>query len=91
MALVCCSRLHAWWLAWSRWHLCFPLSLYTSWLDFRLYEGSNLKTYLLIRCLGPNALAVAGPAGLLVGFLLLQCSTLCTVESLSLLNLFFTS
>ena len=32
--------------------LCFPLSLHASWLDFRLNEGSGLKTYLLMRWKG---------------------------------------
>ena len=34
-----------------------------SWWDYRLYEGSNLKTYLLMRWLGNDALAVVGPTG----------------------------
>ena len=31
--------------------------------DFRLYDGSDLKTYLLMRLWGPDALAVVGPTG----------------------------
>ena len=30
--------------------------------DFRLYDGSDLKTYLLIRWKGPGALALVRPA-----------------------------
>ena len=29
--------------------------------DFRLYDCSDLKTYLLMRCQGPDALAVVRP------------------------------
>ena len=29
--------------------------------DFKLYDGSDLKTYLLMRWLGPDALAVVRP------------------------------
>ena len=43
--------------------------------DFRLYDGSDLKTYLLMRYLGPDALAVCrAHRGLPVGFLLLRYS-----------------
>ena len=42
----------------SRWQLCFPLLLNAGRSDFRLYDGSDLKTYLLMRWLGPDALAV---------------------------------
>ena len=31
------------------WQLCFLLSLHDLGSDFRLYDGSNLKTYLLMR------------------------------------------
>ena len=49
---------------------------------------SNLKTYLLMRWYGPDALAVRqAHQGLPVGFLLLPYSVLFTVESLSLLYL----
>ena len=68
------------------WQLCFPLSLRGS--DFRLYDGSDLKTYLLMRWEGPDALAVCRALrGLPDGFLLLRYSVLFTVESLSLLYL----
>ena len=56
-------------------------------LDFRLSDGSDLKTYLLIRWKGPDALA--GCLAHLDFFL--RCSVLFTVESLSLLYLFFIS
>ena len=38
--------------------------------DFRLYDGSGLKTYLLMRGKGPDALAVCLARGLPIGFLL---------------------
>ena len=61
-------------------------------MDFRLYDGSDLKTYLLMRWLGPEALAVCrAHRGLPVGFLLLWYSVLFTVESLSLHYLLFIS
>ena len=45
------------------WQLCFPLSLHADRSDFRLYDGSDLKTYLLIRLYGSGALAVVTPTG----------------------------
>ena len=70
------------------WQLCFPLSLHAGGSDFRLYDGSDLKTYLLMRWKGPDALPVCQAyRGLPVGFLLLRYSVLFTVESLSLLYL----
>ena len=42
-------RLHARWSTQSRFQLCFPLSLHAHGSDFILYDGSDLKTYLLIR------------------------------------------
>ena len=51
-----------------------------------------LKTYLLMRWYGPDALAVCrAHRGLPVGFLLLLYSVLFTVESLSLLYHLFIS
>ena len=41
------------------WRLCFPLRLYASGLDLRLYDGSDVKTYLLL--LESDALAVVRP------------------------------
>ena len=70
------------------WQLCFPLLLHASGSDFRLYNGSDLKTYLLMRWLGPDAFAVCwAHRSLPVGFLLLWYSVLFTVESLKLLYL----
>ena len=68
------------------WWLCFLLWLRTSGSHFGLCGGSGLGVYLLMGWWGPGALAVC-PAhwGLPVGFLLLPCSVLLTVESLSLL------
>ena len=58
--------------------------------DFRLYDGFDLKTCLLMRWYGPDALAVCGAhRGLPVEFLTLRYSFLFTVESLSLLYLLF--
>ena len=34
-----------------------------NWTDFRLYDDSDLKTYLLMRWYGPDALAVIRPVG----------------------------
>ena len=66
----------------------FPLELHAGGSDFRLYDGSDLKTYLLMRWLVPDALAVCrAHRGLPVGFLLLRYSVLFTVESLPLLYL----
>ena len=70
------------------WQLCFLLKLHVGGLDFRLYDGSDLKTYLLMRWQRPDALAVCwAHRGLPVGFLLLLYSVLFTVESLSLFYL----
>ena len=70
------------------WQLCFPHYLHAGGSDFRLYDGSDLKTYLLMRWWGPDALAVClAHRGLPVGFPLLQYSVLFAVESLSLLYL----
>ena len=52
------------------------------------YDGSDFETYLLVRWLGPDVLAVCRARwGLPVGFLLLRYSVLFTAESLSLLCL----
>ena len=52
------------------WQLCFPLELHAGGSDFRLYGGSDLKTYLLMRWWGPDDLAVCrANQGLPVGFL----------------------
>ena len=45
------------------WQLCFPLYLRASELDFRRYDGSDLKTHLLMRLWEPDALAVVRPTG----------------------------
>ena len=72
------------------WQLCFPLKLHAGGSDFRLCDGSDLKTYLLMMWQRPNALAVCRAHwGLPVGFLLLWYSVLFTVEFLSLLYLLF--
>ena len=59
------------------WQLCFPLKLHTRGSDSRLYDGSDLKTYLFMRWYGPDALAVCrAHRGFPVGFLLLRYSVL---------------
>ena len=68
------------------WGLCFPLWLRADELDFRLCDDSHLDTCLWIGWLEPGALAFFWARQVLpVEFLLLRCSVLCTVESLSLL------
>ena len=70
------------------WQLCFPLKLHAVGSHFRLCDGSDLKTYLLVRWYGPYALTVCRAHwGLPVGFLLHRYSVLFTVESSSLLYL----
>ena len=57
------------------WQLCFPPYLHAGGSDVRVYDGSDSKTYLLMRWKGPDALAVCRAHwGLSVGFLLLQYS-----------------
>ena len=57
---------------------------------YRLYDGSDLKTYLLMRWQGPDVLAVVRPTGVYL-LALFWFSVLFTVESLSLLYLLFIS
>ena len=45
------------------WQLSFPLLLHAGGSNFRLYDGSDLKTYLLMRWYGPGTLAVVRPTG----------------------------
>ena len=74
------------------WRLWFPLWLRAGGSDFRLYDGSDLKTCLLVGWWGPGALAVCRALrGLPVGFLLLRCSVWFAVGSLSLLCLLVVS
>ena len=40
------------------WQLLFALYLHAGGSDFRPYDGSDVKTYLLMRWYGPDALAV---------------------------------
>ena len=64
------------------WQPCFPLKLHADGSDFRLYDGTDLKTYLLVRWQWPYALTVCQAHwGIPVGFLLLQYSVLFTAES----------
>ena len=43
------------------WKLCFSLYFQGGGSDFRLYGGSDLKTYLLTKWYGPDAFAVVRP------------------------------
>ena len=43
--------------------LCFPLKLHVGGSDFRLYDSSDLKTYLLMRWQGPGAVAIVRSTG----------------------------
>ena len=43
------------------WQLCFPLLLHAGGSDSRLFDGSDLNTYLLMRWYGPDALVVVRP------------------------------
>ena len=68
------------------------LQLHAGGSDFRLYDSSDLKTYLLMRWKGPDALAACWAHwGLPVGFLLPGYPVLFTVESYSLLYILFIS
>ena len=73
------------------WQLCFPLQLHAGGSDFRLYDGSDLRTYLFDEMVGAACFGcLSGPPGFTfvpVGFFLLRYSVLFTVESLSLLYL----
>ena len=40
------------------WQLCFPHELHAGGWDFRLYDGTVLENYLLMRWKEPGALAV---------------------------------
>ena len=46
---IASTILHASWSTQSSLAIFFPLQLHAGWSDFRLYDGSDLKTYLLIR------------------------------------------
>ena len=48
ITLMYCNRLHAWWSTQSRLATLLS-SLIAGGSDFRLYDGSGLKTYLLMR------------------------------------------
>ena len=45
------------------WQLCFLLLFHASGSDFRFYDSSDFKTYLLTRWWGPDALAVVRATG----------------------------
>ena len=46
------------------WQLCFPLYLHAGGTDLSLYDGSDIKTYLYRRGLGPDLVSVVGPTGI---------------------------
>ena len=58
--------------------------------DVRLYDISDLKTYISTRGLGPDVLSLA-QLGMTVGSLLHQYSVVCAVESLALFYFLFIS
>ena len=41
----------------------FPLLLHAGGFDLRLFDGSDLKTYLQMRGLGPDVVSVVRPFG----------------------------
>ena len=45
----------------NSWQLCFPLKMHARGSEFRLYDGSDLKTCLYMRWLGYDALVVVKP------------------------------
>ena len=45
------------------WQLLVPILMYADGLDFRLFNGSDLKTYLLMRWSRSDGLAVVRPTG----------------------------
>ena len=45
------------------WQLCFPLLLCAGRSDLRLYDGSDLKTYLQMRGLVSDVVSIVGPSG----------------------------
>ena len=63
IALMHCNRLHDWWSTQSQFANLVSSLIIAGGSDFRLYDGSNLKTYLLMRWKGPDALAVVRPIG----------------------------
>ena len=46
------------------WQLYFPLQLHAGRSDLRLYDRSDLKSYLLMRGLEPDVVSVVGPNGI---------------------------
>ena len=74
------------------WRLCFPLWLHADGSDLGLYDGSDLGACLLMGWWGPGASAVCqARRSLPVWFLLLRCSVLFAVGSLTLLCLLVVS
>ena len=71
--------------------LCFPLKMHASGSDLRLYDGSNLKAYLLMRGLGPDAVSVVSHTGFNCWIFLLRHSVVCIGEPLFLFYLLFIS
>ena len=49
ITLMYCNRLHAWWSTQSWLATLLSSLIAAGGSDFRLYDGSNLKTYLLMR------------------------------------------
>ena len=69
-----------------------PLTIiYAGGLDLRLYYDSNLKTYLLTRWLGPDALALGLPVGFFcsgIQFYVLLSPYLCFISFYILIYMF---
>ena len=67
-----CNRLHAWWSTQSRLPTLLSSLIARRWIRLQTLCRFDLKTYLLMRWKGPDALAVARPTG--VDLLDLFCS-----------------
>ena len=63
LAIMYCNKLHAWWSTKSQLVTLLSSLLHAGGTDFRLYDGSDLKMYLLMRWYGPDAFAVVRPTG----------------------------
>ena len=61
ITLMYCDRLLAWWSTQSWLAILLSSLLHAGGSNFRLYDGSDLKTYLLMRWQEPDALAVVRP------------------------------
>ena len=89
------DRLHAWWSTQSLLTTLLISFIACRWVGPHPFDGSDLKTYLQMRGLGPDIMSLAEVFGQATRVLLLDffCSgtylVICTVEALSLFYLFF--